>query len=143
MNEDTASKPEIAQPVTEPGEPGAGHRRLNAMPAVTCSAWLGDVVIRKPHGLVILVNVISLVYLYVFAHNAYESFLVFHKYILALNAYALGATLRQIIVKIRSKDVYGDWDCHTEHDELGNARRVCRRVINHHGTLDSDSFRCL
>ena len=27
--------------VTEPGESGAGHRRLNAMPAVTCSAWLG------------------------------------------------------------------------------------------------------
>ena len=27
--------------MTEPGEPGAGHRRLNAMPAVTCSAWLG------------------------------------------------------------------------------------------------------
>ena len=27
--------------MTEPGEPGAGHRRLTAMPAVTCSAWLG------------------------------------------------------------------------------------------------------
>ena len=27
--------------VTEPGEPGAEHRRLTAMPAVTCSAWLG------------------------------------------------------------------------------------------------------
>ena len=30
-----------AQPVTEPVEPGAGHRRLTAMPAVSCSAWLG------------------------------------------------------------------------------------------------------
>ena len=27
--------------MTEPVEPGAGHRRLTAMPAVTCSAWLG------------------------------------------------------------------------------------------------------
>ena len=27
--------------MTEPVEPGAGHRKLTAMPAVTCSAWLG------------------------------------------------------------------------------------------------------
>ena len=30
-----------AQPVTEPVGTGAGQRKLNAMPAVTCSAWLG------------------------------------------------------------------------------------------------------
>ena len=30
-----------AQPVTEPGGRTAGDRRLTAMPAVTCSAWLG------------------------------------------------------------------------------------------------------
>ena len=31
----------VAGAVTEPGESGAGHRKLTAMPAVTCSAWLG------------------------------------------------------------------------------------------------------
>ena len=48
--ESTAAQGEGAAPaglgggagaVTEPGKPGAAARKLTAMPAVTCSAWLG------------------------------------------------------------------------------------------------------
>ena len=42
MNNEPVSEQPIAQPVTGPVEPSAEHRKLNAMPAVTCSAWLGD-----------------------------------------------------------------------------------------------------
>jgi len=107
--------------------------------AVRWSAWLDAVAIRNPHLIVIPINVASLIYFELSSDDVLQTILVHGKYLLPLNAYALGAVLREVVVKIRGQKIESDWECHAERDECGHIRRICGRVGTDHWTFDADA----
>ena len=100
---------------------------------------LADVLIRKVYLIVIPINVVSLIYFHFCSDDVLQSFAVYGKYLLALNAYALGACLLEVARDIRAQKVHGDWVCNVEHDEHGNLRRIYRRKSSVEWTRDADS----